>query len=330
MVVAAADMVRREYGAALSRENLLEIWRNEEYPLGIKYLSTLWWGNKTRNASVAYSERNIDLLNRFQADLNEALIHISTANDLNEALILLSELFYEMELHRNLEGGDFYLEQIGSAFFTKVLQYFFASHPIESNPAFLPVICDQWLCRAVYIEMTENEQFAQRDAIFRNPTSFRCHNDSCSDSYRAFINYFNERVGQLALSHPSLTSFEMEGRIFSTEGRNYIKNYDDQRRYLFIPIEPGAITSRQADFGYEVRVGGNDYYLFIGHKKSFHYCELLAKRARQPISSFPGLQILRDNGFNKERTNYIYKKLGNPYDENQARDYLESIRSLFA
>jgi hypothetical protein len=359
LVVAAANMVQREYGAALSRENLFELWRNEEYSLGIKYLSTLWWGNKTRHASVAYSNDNICTLNRIQVDLSAVLNQIAASNNFNEALDLLSELFYEMEPHRNHRGGNFYLKQIGSAFFTKVLQYYFASHPLESNPAFLPIICDQWLCKAVYIEMTENDQIVQRDAIFTNPITFRCHNDSCSDSYIAFINYFNARVGQLTAVYPDLTSFEMEGRIFSIVGRNYIQNFfggfdmqdnedavpdssspidlsnnisdkplQDQRGQLFILIKPETVKRREVDFGYEFRVEGIDYYLFIGHRNSFHYCELLTKSPSQPISTFSRLQILRDNGFNKEGFDYIYKKLRNPYDETQASNYLEFIKDL--
>lgn len=220
LVVEAADLVQQVYGAALSRENLLEIWQDEDYSFVTKYLATLWWGNKRRHANTAYSPDNINLLNGFADHLQDDLHQISASNHFNDAEDLLFLLFNNLE-----PGGIYFLEQIGSAYFSKIMQFYFASHTWVSNHTFLPIICDQWLCRAIFIEMTENGLVAQRDQIFRNPTSFRLHQRSCAQSYIAFINYFNERVGQLTANHPGLSSFEMEGRIFSDTGQNYITNY---------------------------------------------------------------------------------------------------------
>lgn len=94
-------------------------------------------------------------------------------------------------------------------------------------------------------------------------------------------------------------------------------------------MEPNSRKKvRDVDFGYEIAVREQYYYLFIGHKPTFHYCELLTKKVGQPIASFPRIQLLRDNGFNKEGKDYIYKKIAEPYDEKVARKLLEETLAL--
>ena len=91
-------------------------------------------------------------------------------------------------------------------------------------------------------------------------------------------------------------------------------------------LQPGiVINSRVVDFGYYFMVDETPYYLFIGHKPSFHYCELLKKNNHQPISTFPRINYLRENGFDKEGVNFIYRKIRN-YDEATARVLLEEIK----
>ena len=94
-------------------------------------------------------------------------------------------------------------------------------------------------------------------------------------------------------------------------------------------MEPNSRPKgRHDDFGHEIVVGEQHYYLFIGHKPTFYYCELLTKKVGQPIASFPRIQLLRDNGFNKEGKDYIYKKIAEPYDEKVARKLLEETLAL--
>ena len=86
--------------------------------------------------------------------------------------------------------------------------------------------------------------------------------------------------------------------------------------------------NRYVDFGYEITIGGQDYFLFIGHTATHkYYCELLTKRANESIAFFPRIiSFLRNRGFdhggNKEHE-YIYKSI-TQYNEEIGHTVLEN------
>lgn len=348
LVRQTANLMERDYHSTLSGDNLIEIWRNDEYPFASKYLATLWWGDKKRRASTVYASSNIQLMNNQR--ILEAMQLVQTQQDFEKAIDALREVYQEM-----CEGGAYYVPQVGPAFFSKILEFFFAAYPLHSNPAFLPIICDRWLCRAVYAEMKERGETALLDSIFRSSTAFRMREGSTWGCYLDYINYFNRRVTELQVQFPDLSAYMLEGYLFSSGGRalaNTIigdeapKDTEDQEQEIN-PSSESKLTEylqgaeylqemepnlrpkgRNDDFGHEIVVGEQHYYLFIGHKPTFYYCELLTKKGGQPIASFPRIQLLRDNGFNKEGEDYIYKKIAEPYDEKVARELLEEALAL--
>ena len=202
----------------LSGDDLVRIWQGDELPFAEKYLSTLWWGGKTRHAASAYSVNNIERMGN--PGLPAALQLVSDAKSLEEAKENLQIVYQSLE-----RGGAFSLRQVGPSFFSKVLEYYFVSHPIQANYSYLPIICDQWLCRAVYAEMTERNEIDIRNTIFRTPTDFRVHWNSTWTSYSAFIDFFNRRVIELKEEFPDLTAFMLEGYLFSRLGREMANNF---------------------------------------------------------------------------------------------------------
>ena len=348
LVRQTANLIERDYHSTLSGDDLIKIWQDDEYPFASKYLATLWWGNKKRHASTVYAPENIQLMNNPQ--ILDAMRRVQTQKDFGEAMSALQEVYQGM-----CEGGTYYIPQVGPAFFSKVLEYYFAAYPLSSNPEFLPIICDIWLCRAVYAEMTERGEISLRDSIFRSPTAFRMREGSTWGCYLDYINYFNCRVTELQAKFPDLSAYMLEGYLFSGGGRALAdtiigrvvpQDADDQEQeinpspesgpaeYLkgamyLQEMEPNSRKKlREVDFGHEIVVGEQHYFLFIGHKPTFHYCELLTKKVGHPITSFPRIQLLRANGFNKEGKDYIYQKIAEPYDEKVARKLLEEALAL--
>ena len=64
--------------------------------------------------------------------------------------------------------------------------------------------------------------------------------------------------------------------------------------------------SRIVEFGNIIRLEGKEYYLFVGHTKTFKYCELLTKSKGELISECPKYEDLKDFGFEKKaQTIYI-------------------------
>lgn len=345
LVRQTANLIERDYHSILSGDDLIEIWRNDEYPFASKYLATLWWGGKKRHATTVYAPENIQLMNNQQ--ILDAMRRVQAQQDFGKAMSALQEVYQGM-----CEGGSYYIPQVGPAFFSKVLEYYFAANPLHSKPKFLPIICDIWLCQAVYAEMTERGETALRNSIFRSPTAFRMREGSTWGCYLDYINYFNRRVTELQAQFPDLSAYMLEGYLF-TSGRVLAKTIigdaapkdtEDQEQEINPSPESNLIfkgqcvykrwnptqekKDRDVDFGYEIVVGEQYYYLFIGHRRTFHYCELLTKKRGQPIASFPRIQLLRDNGFNKEGKDYIYKKIAEPYDAKVARKLLEEALAL--
>ena len=98
----------------LSGDDLVRIWQGDELPFEEKYLSTLWWGGKTRHAASAYSVNNIERMGN--PGLPAALQLVSDANSFEEAKEYLQIVYQSLE-----RGGDFSVRQVGPPFFPRFL-----------------------------------------------------------------------------------------------------------------------------------------------------------------------------------------------------------------
>lgn len=84
---------------------------------------------------------------------------------------------------------------------------------------------------------------------------------------------------------------------------------------------------RIVEFGYKIRLEGKEYYLFVGHTKTFKYCELLTNKRRELISECPKYEDLKNLGFEIEGSDYIYHRLSNEEYETK-ESYFNSILQL--
>lgn len=189
------------------RNNLKDVW-SLDCSLPTKYLATLWWGHVFPQIfNEVYSSSNLNRLVRISPKLGKALDDASHEKNFTVFREKLSSIVESMQL------GTFRLPYVGVAFFTKVIQFFFASHPIQSKEEFLPIIADRWLLRAIYCEMTDCGDTDKRDdflvidhkIVFLKKDSRGC----VADSYFKYIQYFNQRCADLGV-HP----WDMEALLF--------------------------------------------------------------------------------------------------------------------
>lgn len=188
------------------RISLLAVWQSDVH-FTTKYLATLWWGNVGRNFSRVFTSENMDRLQVFSNDLINALLASTHSPDVEAFLHELGNIIIQMQIH----GGTYKISSIGTAFYTKILQFFYASNPIVTNPNYLPVIADQWIMKAVYCEMTDLGDIHQRDDLFKltgNGMSLRF----IPDSYLFFIAYFNNRCQDLGVN-----AWNMESYLFRSQ-----------------------------------------------------------------------------------------------------------------
>lgn len=198
----------------LKKSELLSIWCDEQISFAAKCLITIWWGKPSHLISTSvYTEHNLAILSNPEVEQD----FITLADEVNFARFLdgMRDLFRKFE-----RGGEYHLNGINTAFFTKIFHFYFASHPIASNPDFLPVIADKWMKLAVYAEMSDKGDDA-RHTIFslrnNDPQNidFACHNGSAASSYLDFISYFNEAVHDMKADFSSLTPFVLEDVVFN-------------------------------------------------------------------------------------------------------------------
>lgn len=219
VVQEAVEYLRSHFTTTgFSGDHLLELWRTEEVAFTTKCLATFWWGNLARGVATAYSPENINRLQAFSGSLLLELETAQNASSFDVAISMITNIFRSFEA-----GGAYKLEQVNVSFFTKIFEFYFASHPIASNPGFLPIICDDWLRQGVFVEMGDSGANDLRDVIYKSPASLRQHNYSYAESYIAFISYFNQRVTELQIEFPELTPFILEGYVFSPAGRDAIR-----------------------------------------------------------------------------------------------------------
>ena len=194
-------------GFRFNRNNLKDVWASN-CSFRTKYLATLWWGHVFRQIfNDVYSPANLDKMKRISARLNGALLDAAQTKDFNDFCTRLSAIISSMQ------GGAFRIPYVGPAFFTKVIQSFFAAHPVQSKKDYLPIIADRWLLRALYCEMTDCGNLdASNDILVldRKNVFLKKDGKGCiADSYIKCIDYFNQRCKAIGI-HP----WNMEGLLF--------------------------------------------------------------------------------------------------------------------
>ncbi len=200
-----------------SRNNLKDVWASN-CCFRTKYLATLWWGHVFRQIfNEVYSPQNLDKMRRISAGLNKALTDAAQTKGYKEFCEKLSAIIASMQ------GGAFRIPYVGPAFFTKVIQFFFAAHPVQSKKDYLPIIADRWLMRALYCEMTDCGDIDIRNDVFvhdqKNIFLRKEGKGDIAESYIKYIEYFNQRCKVLGVN-----PWDMEGQLF--------KNSDVKRHFV--------------------------------------------------------------------------------------------------
>ena len=95
-----------------------------------------------------------------------------------------------------------------------------------------------------------------------------------------------------------------------------------------LPIDPGtSVEGRVIDKGYEIQDNGKTiFYLIVGRKKTFIFCELLLKGKRS-ISCVPFAEKLRQEGYHHEGNGYLYKSFAFD-DEESAFVELDRLKEI--
>lgn len=209
-----------------NRNSLKDVWASN-CSFGTKYLATLWWGHVFRQIfNNVYSQENLNKIQRISSPLNSALTDAAQTKDYQEFCKKLSAIVASMQ------GGSYRIPYVGPAFFTKIIQFFFAAHPVQSRKDYLPIIADRWLLRALYCEMTDCGNTSVRDDVLvldHTNVFLRKERNGCiAESYVKCIDYFNERCKAIGV-HP----WNMEGLLFKndTVRRHFLELLDIPRSY---------------------------------------------------------------------------------------------------
>lgn len=200
-----------------SRNNLKDVWASD-CSFSTKYIATLWWGHVFRQIfNDVYSPTNLDKVSRISTRLNNALTDAALTQDYEEFCEKLSAIIASMQ------GGPFRIPYVGPAFFTKIIQFFFSTHQVQSKKDYLPIIADRWLMRALFCEMTDCGDIDIRDDVFvldhRNVFLRKDGNGCIAESYVKYNDYYNQRCKAIGI-HP----WDMEGLLF--------RNRDVRRHFL--------------------------------------------------------------------------------------------------
>lgn len=200
---------------SISRRDLINLYRSEE-DFFIKILITFWWGGISHKdqAPKFYKKENLDKIIEFSPKLEHALQCTLTGKgkDFQDKLRIIFD---------GLAFGDYKMDGIGIAFFTKIFQFFYESHNYSQNGIMLPIIADKWSMRAVlgYSILDGNPV-----KFFRSPSlnkrasdftlNFKGYNKSQFSKYWDFISYFDEMARMLSRTYISLTPFQLEEILF--------------------------------------------------------------------------------------------------------------------
>lgn len=206
-VIRAADDVSRVCNDLnlFSSNHLLLVWGDNHITITSKIFATLWWGNIGRNASKVFSPQTIASLETNANDIQNALETISAETDFTHVKNNLQLLFTDF-----CRGGIFHIEGVDVSFFTKFFHFWFQTHPLASNPQFLPIICDSYLRQAVYADMVEEGIFTRADIFKIDQFNGIWLRGNLFNSYWEYISYFNRRAVDLDVS-----PFELEQRCFT-------------------------------------------------------------------------------------------------------------------
>ena len=263
------------------RDALRRVWRSD-LSFTTKYLATLWWGNTGRNFTRVFTQENMEKLSRFAHDLENNLKIAAKATDINVFWGHLNEMFIQLDQ----QNGDYKLSRISYAFFTKMLQFYFASHPIAaknefSSRPYIPVISDQWIMKAVYVDMTDG---LRGKTFSANAKAISLKNTP--DSYRKMVDYFNRRSNDLGRD-----AWEMEELLFrnpqvaekwkelfniTTTTKEIQKNLDNQKTVKKTVI-PGRKSIDIADYLF-ILYQGAEFYVFAGRNGKGSLCEVFSPK----------------------------------------------------
>ena len=288
------------------RDALRSVWRSN-LSFTTKYLATLWWGNTGRNFTRVFTPENMEKLNGFAHDLENDLRAATKAKDLNGFWNLLNELFNKLDQ----QNGEYKLSRISYAFFTKMLQFFFASHPIAARNEFgsrpyLPVISDQWIMKAVYVDMARE---LRGKTFSANAKTISLKNTP--DSYRVFVDYFNSRsnhlgrnaweLEELLFRNPQVT--EEWNRLFnapsSTKEKEKKTKAKKQDKEKILRIGGRKVL---VDYHMDLTIDGNpNYILYVGKDGVIskrpnlpYYCELYLKGKDADIKNLFKTALFKD------------------------------------
>ena len=201
----------------LRKTELLEIWKDDAVSLSAKMLITLWWGHPNYQVlKKVYSSANLNNLSELEKRILEELTSASSEEDSEKCKIKIVAIY-----NKFLRGGDYHLDGIAEAFFTKFLHFWFASHPLVSLPNYLPVIADKWMKMAVCAEMIDMEDLRRRELFkvdFNYPTPIVFRRNT-GQAYVTFLDFYNDRCENLRDTFPAVTPFILEDVLFNYAGR---------------------------------------------------------------------------------------------------------------
>lgn len=194
----------------LHKEGLLCIWSDTLFSFATKCLITLWWGFPDhRVVAKVYSLENLAKLS--SGNIEKAFNSLRNEKDFSVFKFGLEKLYRAF-----LRGGEFHLNGIGVSFFTKFFHFYFASHPLKSNPSYLPVIADDIMRMAVLSEMIDRGEDV--NAIFyRSDASLRSYTD------------YSDKFNSYAADFPKITPFVLEDILFNMSrgiGKAYLAGYN--------------------------------------------------------------------------------------------------------
>ena len=201
----------------LKKSELLEIWKDATISFAARCLVTLWWGHPNyRVLNKVYSSTNLNKLSEHGSRILEELTSISSETDNEQCKLKIAAVYDKF-----LRGGDYRLDGISEAFFTKFFHFWFASHPLVSKPNYLPVIADKWMKMAVCAEMIDVEDLRRRDLFKVNfdcltPIVFR---RNTGQTYGSFLDFYNARCDNLRYTFPAVTPFILEDVLFNNHAR---------------------------------------------------------------------------------------------------------------
>ena len=283
------------------REALRNVW-SSNLPFTTKYLATLWWGNTGRNFSRVFTPANMKKLSGFAYNLENDLSVTAQAKDINVFWRHLNELFNQLDQ----QDGAYKLSRISYAFFSKMLQFYFASHPIaakseNSSRPYIPVISDQWIMKAVYVDMTD----ALRAKTF-SANAKVISLKKTPDSYRQMVDYFNSRSNNLGRD-----AWEMEELLFrnpqvAEEWKQLFNTTTPTKKRQEKPKKKKSankiiVPGRTVEEGIKLNIKGNpNHILYIGkngkgpnNTKLPYFCQLFLNEKEGDLKKTAGPALLK-------------------------------------